>query len=337
MTPRWWRRTFSGSLARVRCHAYMLPSEIYAELEAQILEQLREGDLDQLRHLVSDHDLEVELLSGEWRILMNEMQDHYQVVDLQNRRARMVVSPDELEEFVEALRSPERQERWQPISFGLAELTDALPAGTNLVGVVVLEESDDWLWQEPVNELVALRPEVFALLEPHLRQQMLSGDWRAAARLAEDHSEGAVEFSPEQWQVLMRHSQERVPELMKVYKAMLSQPEDYTHIREALALVADPRYQPSLDAWLRVHAEAAQYALYFRDATLERREVEGSGLFKLTRGYQTQKMGRIPAPGEAPPPPADGAAPGDEYKGGETVPLRPGDKLRVTNDDPDDG
>ena len=313
----------------------MLPSEIYAELEAQILEQLREGDLDQLRHLVSDHDLEVELLSGEWRLLMSELSDFYQVIDLRNRRARMAVSPDELEEFVEALRDPERQERWRPISFGLAELTDALPAGTNLVGLVFLEESDDWLWQEPAYELIAIRPDVFELLEPHLRAQMKAGDFRSMARLAEDHSEGAVEFSPEQWSVLMRHSAERVPELMGIYKTMLSTPTDYTHIREALSLVADPRYQPSLDAWLRVHAEAAQYALYFRDAALERREVEGSGLFQIARGHRTQKMDRIPGPGEAPPPPNDDPGP-EGYRGGETAPLRVGDKLRIGQEPPED-
>ena len=41
-------------------------------------------------------------------------------------------------------------------------------------------------------------------------------------------------------------------------------------IREAIALVADPAFQPSLDAWLRVHADSAQYALFFRDTQRER-------------------------------------------------------------------
>ena len=231
---------------------------------------------------------------------MSEFEDHYQVVDQEARLARMVVSPDELEEFVEGLRDPSRQARWAPISFGLAELTDALPAGTDLVAVLFLEEDDGWLWNEPVYELIAIRPEVFALLEGQLRTQLAGGDFRAMARLAADHSEGSVEFSPEQWRVLMRHAQERVPELLTVVDDRLSSPVDYTQIREALSLVADPRYQPSLDAWLRVHAASAQYALYFRDAALERRELEGSGLFPLD-GRATQKMRRVPGPGEAPP------------------------------------
>ena len=50
----------------------MVPAESYRELEAQILEQLRDGDREQLRHLIGEFDLQVELLSGEWRILMSE-------------------------------------------------------------------------------------------------------------------------------------------------------------------------------------------------------------------------------------------------------------------------
>lgn len=286
----------------MRCHAYMLPSEIYRELEAQILEQLADGDREQLLHLLSESDLQVELLSGEWRLLMGELEDYYQVVDLKSRVARMVVGPSELEGFVQQLRAPERQLRWRPISFGLAELTDALPVGTDLVSVVFLEESDDWLWQEPAYELVAFRPEVYALLEPHFRAQLASGDHRGMARLAGDHLEGAVELTPEQWRLLQRHTSERAPELMRVFDQRLSAPEHYTHIREALSLVADPRYQPSLDAWLRVHAASAQYALYFRDSSLERREFEGSGVFSFSR-HNTRKMVRVPLPGEPPPPP----------------------------------
>jgi hypothetical protein len=319
----------------------MVPSEIYRELEAQILENLREGDLDQLGHLIGDHDLEIELLSGEWRVMMQELEDYYQVIDLKNRIARMVVGPDELAAFVRQLRDPDRQARWSSLSFGLAELTDALPVDTDLVAVVFTEETDDWLWAEPVYELVAIRPEVFELLEPHLRAQMASGDFRSMARLAEDHSEGSVEFSPEQWRVLMRHSQERVPELLAVYEQRLSKPGDYTQIREALTHVADPRFQPSLDAWLRVHAHSAQYALYFRDSALERKEFEGSGLLRI--GRNTQKMKVVPAPGELPPPPAElPSGLEDELDdleaagmSGQTVPLKIAERDRIArNTDP---
>lgn len=279
----------------MRCRAYQLPSEVYREIETQILQQLREGDLEQLRHLLADHDLEVELLSGEWRVLFAALDDYFQEVDHRHRIARMAVSPDELAEFVQVLRNEARQEAWQPISFGLAELTDALPADCDLVGVVFLEESDDWLWAEPVSEIVALRPDVFALLEPHMRALMNAGDFAALARLAGDHAEGAIELSQHQWKLLMRHSQERVPELLPVVQQRISVPADYTGILEALSQVADPRYQPSLDAWLRVHSSTAQYALYFRDATLERRELEGSGLIKLPdTGIEEQVTLRLP-------------------------------------------
>lgn len=324
----WPTARFLGNVPIVRCRAYQLPRESYDELEAQILEQLREGDLDQLRHLVGEHDLEVEMLSGEWRVLMSELEDYYQIVDHDRRVARMVVSPGELSEFVDALRDPARQEHWRPVSFGLAELTDALPAGTDLVGVVFLEESDDWLWAEPVHEIVAMRPEVFELLEPHIRELMKVGDFRALARLTEDHAEGCVEFSPEQWRVLMRHSHERVPELISVYEERLSTPVDYTHIREALSHVADPRFQPSLDAWLRVHASLAQYALYFRDASLERREFDGSGLIRLDKGT-TKKVPTVPplaaaSSDQGVPEPVDSVG-----SDGQTVPMKVAERDRA--------
>jgi len=294
----------------VRCRAYQLPSELYREIETQILQQIRDGDRDQLRHLLGDHDLEVELLSGEWRVLFAALSDYFQEVDIKGRVARMAVSPDELSEFVEFLRDQDRQDAWRPISFGLAELTDALPVGVDLVSVVIIEESDDWLWAEPVHELVAIRPEVFALLEPHLRRLLAAGDYAALARLAGDHAEGSVELSAHQWDLLIEHARERVPELLPIIEARLSAPADYTSILEALAQVADPRFQPSLDAWLRVHSGMAQYALYFRNASLERRELEGSGLIRLqdigldsavTQPLPTVRSGSGPGSGSGSP------------------------------------
>ena len=258
----------------MRCHAYQLPSEVYRDLEAQILEQLRVSDREQLLYLVGEHDLSVEFLSGEWRVLFAAAQDYYQVVKDDAGMARMVVSPDELADFVRFLRDPVRQRDWASISFGIAELADALPVDCDLVGVVFIEESDDWLWTEPVNELIALRPEVYDLLKPHLHRLLELQHWSALARLAGDHGEGAVEFSPDQWRNLVRQAQKRVPELVPVLNQRLADPADYTTIRETLSLLADPRFQPSLDAWLRVHADTARYALYFRQADLERRQLE---------------------------------------------------------------
>lgn len=307
----------------MRARAYQIPSEVYRELEAQVLEQLRDGDLDQLRHLLGDHDLEVELLSGEWRVLMTELPDYYQVIDLRRRLARMVVSPDELAEFTREVKDARRQEHWRPVSFGLAELADALPVDSDLVALVITEEADDWMWAEPVFELVAIRPDVFALLEPHMRALQLAGDYASLARIAEDHCEGCVEFSAEQWRVLLRHVRERAPELVPVFEAKLSVPADYTSIREALGLVADPRFQPSLDAWLRVHASVSEYALYFRDASLERREIDGSGLHTMPK-RATQPL-KVLTPEERA---LGGAGSGDEPRAGRMSPLgrRSGDE-----------
>lgn len=256
----------------MRCHAYQLPSEVYRQLEAQILGSLASADHEQLERLLGDHDLKIELLSGEWRVLFAATEDaHFQVVDVAERRARMAISPDELAEFVEFLRNGERQRQWQPISFGLAELVDALPVGVDLVGLVFVEESDDWLWVEQTHEILALRPEVFALLEPHMRKLIEAGDHTALARLAGDHCEGAIEFSDARWARLQQQIRAQVPELVSVVEGLISLPSQYTSVREALGVVADPQVQPSLDAWLRVHSDGGrEYALYFRDLARER-------------------------------------------------------------------
>jgi hypothetical protein len=243
---------------------------VYRELEAQILEGLASASLEQLGFLLGDHDLEIELLSGEWRVLFEASEDlSYQIVDLQERRTRMAVSPDELADFVELLRDPERQRAWTPISFGLAELVDALPRGMDLVGLVVVEEDDDWLWSESTHEIIAIRPEVYTLLEPHMRRLIEAGDFAALARLCGDHCEGAIEFSNERWFALGQAIVDQAPELIPVVESMLSPPAVYTNVREALSAVADPRTQPSLDAWLRVHATGHEYGLYFRDIRRE--------------------------------------------------------------------
>ncbi|MCX4246142.1 hypothetical protein [Paraliomyxa miuraensis] len=321
----------------MRCRAYQIPSEVYREIETQILQQLRDGDLDQLRHLLSEHDLEVELLSGEWRILFAALEDYFQEVDHGRRIARMAVSPDELAEFVDFLRDEQRQEQWRPISFGLAELTDALPVDCDLVGVVFTEESDDWLWAEPVSELVAIRPEVFELIEPHMRTLMSVGDFAALARLAEDHAEGCVELSAHQWRLMMKHSAERVPELLPIYQQRISAPDDYTGILEGLGQVADPRFQPSLDAWLRVHSNTAQYALYFRDAGLERRELEGSGLIRLSDiSIDDQVTQRLPViPGGSKPAHVIGPPRLEPATIGEEAGEEAGDELGGDDHQPD--
>ncbi len=256
----------------MRCHAYQLPSEVYRELEAQLLEALASASLEQLGYLLAEHDLKVELLSGEWRVLFEAAKElGYQVVQPADRRARMAISPDDLADFVAMLRDGARQAEWAPVSFGLAELVDALPVGVDLVGLVIVEESDDWMWSESTHEIIAIRPEVYALIEPHMRKLIEVGDYGALARLCGDHCEGAIEFSNEKWFKLGQAIVERSPELVAVVEATISPPGLYRSIRKSLSKVADPRTQPSLDAWLRVRASGHQYALYFRDI---RRELE---------------------------------------------------------------
>lgn len=252
----------------MRCRAYQLPSEIYREIEPQLLEQLRDGDRDQLLYLLGDHDLEVELLSGEWRVLFAELSDYFQFVDVAERRARMAVSPDELEEFVEFLREKAPSD-WEVLRFGISELADALPVGMDLVGVVFIEEDDNWLWTEHPYEIQAIRPEVYDLIAPHIQTLIDAGDHAALARLCGDHCEGAVEFSDRRWQLLHDDAQKIVPELVGVMEGIIAPPADYTVIRELISLVSNPRHQPSLDAWLRVHADAARYSFYFRDVGKE--------------------------------------------------------------------
>ena len=87
----------------------------------------------------------------------------------------------------------------------------------------------------------------------------------------------------------------------------------FASVREALGQVADPRFQPSLEAWLRVHASVSEYALYFRDASLERREFDGSGLHQLP-SRATQPLRIIP-PGAA------ASAPEAAAVTGQTIPF----------------
>lgn len=259
-----------GSLRSVRCHAYHLESEVYRDLEAQILEQLRDGDRQALMYLLAEAEADYELLSGEWRVLFKAASDFYQAVDNKERTARMAISPDEIDDFADLIHEPRLTKAWEPISFGLSSLRHAFPVGEATGGIVFLEESDDWMWTEHPYELMAMRPEVYELLKPHIRALVIAKDYAALARMVADHCEGSIEFSDERWDTLRSQAEERVPELATIMSGVLTTPEDYTQIREAIALVADPQFQPSLDAWIRVHADHAQYALFFRDVNRER-------------------------------------------------------------------
>ncbi|TPV92567.1 MAG: hypothetical protein B7733_25110 [Myxococcales bacterium FL481] len=261
----------------MRCHAYQLPASAYRQLETQILEAVATADREQLLFLLADQREELQLLSGAWRVLFAAAEtEFYQYVNAERRRARMAVSPDEMSDFAALLNDPEFGATWAPVDFSLVELADSIPEDEEEadIGIVFVEESDNWLWTPPNYEIHAIAPDVYSLLEPHMRELIDEEDFHSLARLCADHCEAVVEFSPQRWKTLRQQVTEQVPELIPAISRVLTPPDDYTSMSEALRLIATPTLQPSLDAWLRVHGDGQQYALYFRDIGREAAEEE---------------------------------------------------------------
>ena len=97
------------------------------------------------------------------------------------------------------------------------------------------------------------------------------GDFTMLARLVADHCESSIEFTADRWLGLREQSQARAPELVKMIDSHLTTPEGYDKALAAMKRMLDAHLQPSLDAWLRVHAEQGRYALVFRDIRREAR------------------------------------------------------------------
>ena len=186
------------------------------------------------------------------------------------RLARMMVAPDRLAGLVNGLWRSELHDRWQPLAFGLSTLTLALPLASGLVGVVLLEEDEEWLYAPPVNEMSAIRPAIFTLIEPHMRELLRQGDFISLGRLAADHADSIVEFSTSRWLALRDSCQHRAPALLKALDRRLVGPDEYEGIVGGLKQIIDPQQQPSLDSWLRVQSGRSRYALYFRDIRVEK-------------------------------------------------------------------
>ena len=256
----------------MRSHAYLIRSERYYDLEDRLEQMLPGSPRDQLLALIDEEHVlkRIELTSGEWRLLFAINEPYAPVVSGRKRFARMMVAPDQLTGLVSGLWRNELKDRWGPIAFGLSTLTLALPLASGLVGVVIVEESEDWLYQAPVNEMSAISPEVFALLEPHYRELLEQEDYLGLARLATDHADSIVEFSPTRWLSLRQSCLDQDPALAEVFERRLTLPSEYERIIKGFDAVIDPEEQPSLDSWLRVHAPRGQYALYFRDIRVER-------------------------------------------------------------------
>lgn len=234
-------------------------------MEIQLLEQLKTAEHQTLGYLLSDPIDQIELLSGEARVLFELAGDVVQHIDLPERRMRMAVAPDEMEEFVAQWSGAAHEERLSPISFNLPRLRAGL-AGADPVGLVLLEESEDWMWVEHPNEIIAVRDDAWAILAPYLQTLLNAGEHALLARVAADHSESAVEFTAARWSKFLEQLGQAAPEMLSVVQHSLSQPSDYVSVRELLALVAEPSVQPSLDAWLRVTEAREACGLYFRDS-----------------------------------------------------------------------
>lgn len=255
----------------MRSHAYLIRSERFYDLEERLQQMLPTTPREQVLSLIGEEHVlqKIELMSGEWRLLFAINRDYKPVVG-RRRFARMMVAPDQLTGLVSGLWKHELRDRWRAIAFGLSTLTLALPLASGLVGVVILEESEDWLYQAPVNEMSAISPEVFTLLEPHYRELLEQEDYLSLARLASDHADSIVEFSTTRWLSLRQSCLELDPGLAEVFERRLVGPEQYEQIIQGLGNVIDPEEQPSLDSWLRVHGPRKRCALYFRDIRVER-------------------------------------------------------------------
>lgn len=256
----------------MRCHAYLIRSERYLDIEDALMERLAGASRDEVLGLIGKDFFRIELLSGEWRVLFTQprVTDHYQPVASDSLRvARLMAAPDQLAPLVNTLWMHELHDRWRQITFGLQHLTYALPLASGLIGAVFLEETDEWLSAEPTHEILAIRPEVFELLGPFFQKLVDRGDYTMLARLAADHCESSIEFSADRWLGLREQSQARAPELITMIDSYMTPPEHYGPALAAMKRMLDAQQQPSLDAWLRVHAEGEHYALVFRDIRRE--------------------------------------------------------------------
>jgi hypothetical protein len=185
------------------------------------------------------------------------------------RMARLMAAPDQLAPLVNTLWMHELHDKWKPITFGLQHLTYGLPLASGLIGAVFLEETSEWLDVEPTHEIMAISADVFALLSPFIHKLVDRGDFTMLARLAADHCESAIEFTADRWLGLREQSQARAPELVRMIDGHLIAPESYERALAAMKRMLDAHLQPSLDAWMRVHAERGRYALLFRDIRRE--------------------------------------------------------------------
>ncbi len=264
------RQNFLVALGPLRCHAYLVRSERYLEVEPSLLEGLTSAPRTNLIELFGNAFVKLELLSGEWRLLFEQSQAYQPFVDHQRRLARMAVAPDKLSTLVNTLWRHETHDIWTPIAHGLTNLTYALPLASALIGVFFVEEEDEWLFYEPCYEMMAIRPDVYSLIEPFMRDLIHRGDYTTLARLAADHANSAVEFTSSGWLEFREDCRRTSPELIELIDQSLISPSQSQQTIRGIKNMLDPQRQPSLDAWLRVHGDKDPQGLVFRDIRNER-------------------------------------------------------------------
>ena len=263
----------SGSVRALRCHAYLIRSERYLDIEEVLLHHLATATREQVIDLIGREHRRIELLSGEWRVLFSQprVTEAYRptIGDGARKISRLMAAPDQLAPLVNTLWQHEIRDKWKSITFGLQHLTCALPLASGLIGAVFVEEPDLWLTAEPTHEILAIHPEVFGLIGPHIRRLVEKGEHAAAARLCADHCDSSVEFTHDRWLGLREQSQQKAPALVRYIDGVVTPPELYDNVVGAMKLMLDAHAQPSLDAWLRCQAQRARYALVFRDIRRE--------------------------------------------------------------------
>ncbi len=236
------------------------------------MQQLAEASRDEILDLVGPDFVRIELLSGEWRVLFTQprvMDSYSPVASDSHRVARLMAAPDQLAPLVNTLWVHELHDKWRSITFGMQHLTYAMPLALGLLGAVFVEENDAWTNIEPTYELLAIDAHVFTLLSPFIQKLVDRGDYTMLARLVGDHCESSIEFTADKWLGLREQSKEKAPELVRMIDGYLTPPEFYDKAVNGMKRMLDAHLQPSLDAWLRVHAPKGKYALVFRDIRRE--------------------------------------------------------------------
>lgn len=247
----------------MRCVAHLLPADLYDQMEAHLVSGLRDYDRDTLLALLYIEAPAIELLSGEWRRLFATAKDYRKILSPAERRARLLVQPENNADFLSLLRGIEESSGNSPLVLGAAKLLRLMQSAPSTHGIVFIEEDQSWEQEQHRTAIMAMRPEVFGFLREDIIELQQQRELSLLHRLFSDHCDAEIEFAPEGWNRLRSDAHIQAPELIAALDQHYTTPDDFTIMRELLGVVGSAQTQPSLDSWLRVHGDAAQYALFF--------------------------------------------------------------------------